>query len=65
MKRRLLTPGQPNFGIVVALAGAALLIFFVFAIVVLHWDVRKMIPHGQKPEPNSTALVLPATTARI
>ena len=65
MKIQLRTPGNPNFGMVVALAGAALLIFFVFAITVLHWDVRKLIPHGPKAEPNSTSLVLPASSVRV
>ena len=59
-------PKGPNFGLVVALFAAAIVVIFIVAIFVLHWDYHKLIPGAtNRPEPNSTALHLPATIDRV
>ena len=40
-----LPPNEPNFGLVVALATAALLILFVVGYITLDWDGKRLVPH--------------------
>ncbi len=40
-----LPPNEPNLGLVVALAAAALLILFVVGYITLDWDGKHLVPH--------------------
>lgn len=54
-------PNRPNFLLVVLLFGAAILVVFVLAYVVLHFGNKHVVPDGNNPHPNA-ALVLPSRT---
>jgi len=58
-----LPPNKPNFGLVVALAVATLLIVFVVAYFTLDWDGKRLVPHDFSKH-NTSALHLPTTSNR-
>ena len=58
-------PKGPNFLLIVILFAASILIIGLLAVLVLHWDVRKLLPGGQ-PNPHPTSSIsLPASTRRV
>jgi tellurite resistance protein TehA-like permease len=53
-------PNKPNFLLVVLLSGATLVVLFVIAYFVLHWEGTRLVPKHHSKNPTSQ-LVLPAT----
>ena len=53
-----LPPNKPNFGLVVALAMATLLVIFVVAYFTLDWDGKRLVPHHRGAH-STSELVMP------
>jgi len=53
-----LPPNKPNFGLVVALAMATLLVIFVVAYFTLDWDGKRLVPHHRGSH-STSELVMP------
>jgi len=57
-----LPPNKPNFGLVVALAMATLLVIFVVAYFTLDWDGKRLVPHHRGAH-STSELVCPSVGA--
>jgi hypothetical protein len=52
-------PNKPNFGLVVGLSAAVMIVIFLIAYFTLDWDGKRLVPHHHQPHPTSQ-LVMPA-----
>jgi len=57
MSLEQLPPNKPNFGLVVTLAMATLLVIFVIAYFTLDWDGKRLVPHHRGLHPTSELLM--------
>jgi hypothetical protein len=56
-------PNKPNFALVVAVAGAAMLVIFVLALLFVHWD-GKHLRFGYTSKNHDTRLTTPLLPAQ-